>query len=64
MTRITTVRDLDTFSSLDSNGLKAYYKLSPGKASMDKTLKKVSYGSAVVDVGQSGSYLLKSYDIA
>ena len=56
--------DLDTFSSLDSNGLKAYYKLSPGKASMDKTLKKVSYGSAVVDVGQSGSYLLKSYDIA
>lgn len=56
--------DLDTFATLDSNGLKAYYKLTPAKASMDKTLKKVSYGSAVVDVSQSGTYLLKSYDVA
>lgn len=56
--------DLDTFSTLDSSGLKAYYKLTPAKASMDKTLKKVSYGSAVVDVSQSGTYLLKSYDVA
>ena len=56
--------DLDTFATLDSSGLKAYYKLTPAKASMDKTLKKVSYGSAVVDVSQSGTYLLKSYDVA
>lgn len=56
--------DLDTYSTLDSNGLKAYYKLTPAKASMDKTLSKVSYGTAVVDVSQSGTYLLKSYDKA
>jgi hypothetical protein len=56
--------DLDTFATLNSSGLKEYYKLTPAKASMDKTLKKVSYGSAVVDVSQSGTYLLKSYDVA
>lgn len=56
--------DLDTFATLNSSGLKEYYKLTPAKASMDKTLKKVSYGSAVVDVSQSGTYLLKSYGVA
>ncbi len=54
--------DLDTYSTLDSNGLKAYYKLTPAKASMEKTLSKVSYGTAVVGVSQSGTYYLKSYD--
>ena len=56
--------DLDTYSTLDSNGIRAYYKLTPAKASMDKTLSKVSYGTAVVDVSQSGTYLLKSYSKA
>jgi len=54
--------DLDTYSGLDSNGFKAYYKLTPDKASQDKTLTKVKTGRATVDVGQSGGYYLISYE--
>ena len=54
--------DLDTYSGLDSNGLKAYYKLTPDKAKQDKSLTKVKTGRATVDVGQSGSYYLISYE--
>lgn len=56
--------DLDTYNKLDSNGLKAYYKLTPDKAKKDKTLTKVKTGVAKVDVGQSGSYLLINYKTA
>lgn len=54
--------DYETYSELDTNGLRAYYKLTPEKAEADKTLTKVSNGCATVDVGQSGKYFLVSYN--
>ena len=54
--------DLQVYEDLDSNGIKAYYKLTPEKAKANNTLTKVSSGKAVVDVGQSGAYYLISYE--
>ena len=54
--------DWDTYSNMSANDIKKYYKLTPAKAASDKTLTKSSAGTAKVDVGQSGNYLLKVYN--
>lgn len=53
--------DWDTYSQIDNNELKAYYKMTPAMAEADNTLSKVKTGSAVVGVSQSGDYYLISY---
>ena len=56
--------DYETFGNLDADGIRAYYKLSPSEAKGNSTLSVVTTGTAIVDVGQSGSYLLKTYETA
>lgn len=53
--------DLDTYSSLDANGMKAYYKLTSSQAANDITLSRVTGGTATVSATQSGGYSLISY---
>ena len=53
--------DLNTYNNLDANGIRAYYKLTPAQAAADGTLTAVTTGTAVADIGQSGSYHLISY---
>ena len=53
--------DWDTYSQIDNNELKAYYKMTPAMAEADNTLSKVKTGSAVVGISQSGDYYLISY---
>ena len=53
--------DMETFSQIDTDELKSYYKLDADGAAADKTLGKVVSGTAVVGVGQSGDYYLISY---
>ena len=55
--------DLDKYNDMSADDVKAYYKYSPSKAASDKNLKKVKTGIAQVDVGQSGKYFLKNYDV-
>ena len=54
--------DYETFESLDSDGLKAYYTLTPTQAQFDKTLTRRERGIANVSVGQSGKYYLNTYE--
>ena len=56
--------DYETFSNLDMDGIRAYYKLTPAEAAADSTLSVVTTGTAIVDVGQSGDYYLRSYETA
>ena len=56
--------DYETFSGLDMDGVRAYYSLTPAEAATDSTLSVVTTGTAVVNVGQSGDYYLKSYETA
>ena len=56
--------DYETFSGLDMDGVRAYYSLTPADAASDSTLSVVTTGTAVVNVGQSGDYDLKSYETA
>ncbi|MBO4680653.1 MAG: hypothetical protein J5623_01985 [Clostridiales bacterium] len=42
-------------------GFKKYLKLTPSEAKKDKTLKKTATGTAKVDVGESGDYVMKYY---
>lgn len=42
-------------------GFKKYLKLTPAEAKKDKTLKKTATGTAKVDVGESGDYVMKFY---
>lgn len=56
--------DYETFSGLDMDGVRAYYSLTPADAASDSTLSVVTTGTAVVNVGQSGDYYLKSYETA
>lgn len=53
--------DYEVYSGLDADGVRAYYKLTPDEAMADDTLTAIASGSAVVDVGQSGDYILISY---
>lgn len=56
--------DIKTYLELDNDEIKAYYKLTPEKAKEDKTLKKLSSGTATVDISQSGGYILKTCKIS
>ena len=53
--------DYEVYSGLDMDGIAAYYSLTPEQAAADATLTKTGTGTAIVDVGQSGDYLLISY---
>ena len=53
--------DYEVYSGLDMDGIAAYYSLTPEQAAADATLTKTGTGTAFVDVGQSGDYLLISY---
>ena len=55
--------DFDVFNSLDVDGVKKYYTLSPSEAANDTTLKRRGTGIANVDIGQSGKYSLRTYDV-
>ncbi len=53
--------DMDTYSRINSDELKAYYKLNREQAASDSTLGEVVTGKAVVSVGQSGEYYMLTY---
>ena len=53
--------DMDTYSQIDSDGLREYYRLTGDQAASDTTLAKVISGTAVVNVGQNGEYYMLSY---
>ena len=55
--------DMETYSQLDENGIKAYYELTPDEAKADSTISAVATGTAVVNVGQSGDYYMLSYHL-
>lgn len=55
--------DLDTYSQMDIDGAVKYYRMTPAEAAADSTLHKVGTGTAVVDVAQSGSYVLLAYNV-
>lgn len=52
--------DIKTYLDLENDDISAYYRLTPEKAEEDKTLKKLYTGTATVDIGQSGDYILKT----
>lgn len=54
--------DWDTYSNFKEGDIKKYYKLTSAKAASDKTLTKVTSGTAKVGVGQSGNYFLLVYN--
>ena len=54
--------DVELFSGLDGKMIDRYYRLSPEKASKDKTLSYIGKGTATVGVSQSGEFYLISYD--
>ena len=53
---------METFWDLDSDDIKAYYRMTPDEAANDNTLSMVRTGRAVAGVAQSGEYYLISYD--
>ena len=53
--------NMDTYSQINSDELKAYYSMTAAEAKADSTLAPVVSGTAVVDIGQSGEYYLISY---
>ena len=53
--------DMDTYSQINMDELKAYYKMSRDQAANDSTLGEVVTGKATVSVGQSGEYYMLSY---
>ena len=55
--------DFDVFNNLTTEEVKKYYSLSPEEAAADKTLTRRGTGIAVVDVGQSGKYSLRTYEV-
>ena len=55
--------DIDAYNALDDDGIKKYYQLTPDQASSDKTLTKRGTGVANVDIGQSGKYVLRTYEV-
>jgi hypothetical protein len=54
--------DVELFSGIDGKMIDRYYRLSPEKASKDKSLSYVGKGTATVGVSQSGEFYLISYD--
>lgn len=54
--------DWNTYSNFKEGDIKKYYKLTSAKAASDKTLTKVTSGTAKVGVGQSGNYFLLVYN--
>lgn len=55
--------EFGTFSSLDDNGVKAYYRLTPEQARADATLEQVNTGTATVGISQSGDFYLITYKV-
>lgn len=53
--------DYEEYSTLDMDGIAAYYSLTPEQAAADSTLTQVKTGTAVVTIEQSGDYALISY---
>ena len=53
--------DYEEYSTLDMDGIAAYYLLTPEQAAADSTLTQVETGTAVVTIAQSGDYSLISY---
>ena len=53
--------NMKTYLELDDEKIKEYCRLTPEKAQVDKTLEKVSTGTATVGVTQTGGYYLISY---
>ncbi len=56
--------DYQTYEGLDDNAIKKYFKLTPQEAKADKSLERGAKGTAVVDVGQSGDYIMINYRIS
>ncbi|MBO4680301.1 MAG: hypothetical protein J5623_00175 [Clostridiales bacterium] len=53
--------NMKTYLDLDEEKIKEYCKMTSDKAQADKTLEKVSTGTATVGVTQTGGYYLISY---